>query len=69
MDNLKASSALQLEWWRMGTLKAFEDVRPTDDTYDLHHVIKMVTRKDIIGVKGAVRLSMLDDGMSKNVEY
>ncbi len=52
-----------------GTLESFEDVRLTDDTYDLHHVIKMVTGKDIIGVKGAVHLSMLDDGMSKFVEY
>ncbi len=52
-----------------GTLEAFEDVRLTDDTYDLHHVIKMVTGKDIIGVKGVAHLSMLDDGMSKNVEY
>ena len=51
------------------TLEAFEDVRLTDDTYDLHHVIKMVSGKDIIGVKGVAHLSMLDDGMSKNVEY
>ena len=52
-----------------GTLESFEDVRLTDDTYKLHHVIKLVTWKGIIGIKGAVHLSMLDDGMSKNIEY
>ena len=52
-----------------GTLESFEDVRLSDDTYDVHNVITMITGKDIIGVKGVAHLSMLDDGMSKNVEY
>ena len=46
-----------------GILEAFEDVRLSDDTYDIGHVIKMNIGKDIIGigVKGEFCSSMMDD--------
>ena len=44
-----------------GILEAFEDVRLSDDTYDICHIIRMTTGKDIIGVKGKFRSSMMDD--------
>ena len=51
-----------------GTLKAFEDVRLRDDTYDVYHVIRMITGKDIIGLMGKFHLSLLDDDLRENVE-
>ena len=48
-----------------GILEAFEDVRLSDDTYDTCHVIRMITGKDIIGVKGKFRSSMMDDDIGE----
>jgi hypothetical protein len=44
-----------------GILEAFEDVRLSDYTYAICHVIRMISGKDIIGVKGEFCSSMMDD--------
>ncbi|KAL3805372.1 hypothetical protein HJC23_009079 [Cyclotella cryptica] len=51
-----------------GTLEPFEDVKLSDDAYDMRRVIRMITGKDIIGVKGMFHSSTFDDDTSKTVD-
>ena len=44
-------------------LEFFEDVRLSDDTYDICHDIRMITEKDIIRIKRAFHSSMMDDDL------
>jgi hypothetical protein len=44
-----------------GILEAFEDVRLSDYTYDICHVIRMITGKDVTGVEGKFFSLMMDD--------
>ena len=48
-----------------GILEAFEDVRLSDDAYDIYHVIRMITGKDTIGVNSLFCSSMMGENKGK----